>query len=176
VLEEGRDRVKDLRTIETAPFDLSEIFRRVVEDAPRAPQVRITAEGAPRELHVISRREVEKIGTEAITNALRHAKASRIEVEIVFARHRLALRVIDDGIGIAPAVACCGRDGHFGLMDMRERALQIGAAFSVATRARGGTEIQLIVPAGMAYPPQEPKRRLRRVAAILQFRMPASLR
>ncbi len=88
VLVEGRDRVMDLRATDKASIDLSEVFMRVAEDAqPQPAKVRVTVEGTPRGLHQIVREEVEKIGTEAITNALRHSKASQIEVGITFQRH-----------------------------------------------------------------------------------------
>lgn len=152
MLEEGRDRVRDLRTMDTAPCELSKIFLRATQEAPlSAPDVRVTIEGMPRELHSFSRREIEEIGIEAIRNSLRHARASRIEVEVIFERRRLSLRVSDDGVGIDPAIALAGRERHFGLRGMRERAQRIGGAISIASRANRGTEIELVVPAATAY-------------------------
>lgn len=155
VLEEGRDRVQDLRAVGVASIDLSQIFLQVVDDAqPHPTKVRVTIEGASRELHPIVREEVERIGTEAIANALQHANASEIEVNIAFQRWRFQLRINDDGAGIDPAFLDGGRERHFGLKGMRERARKIRATLSIASRPGGGTGIELVIPASVAYVPR----------------------
>ncbi len=61
VLEEGRDRVKDLRAINKTPLDLSQIFLRVAQDAqPHPTKVRVSVEGTTRELQPIVREEPKK--------------------------------------------------------------------------------------------------------------------
>ncbi len=103
------------------------------------------------ELRQVVREEIEKIGSEAITNALRHAKAAKVEVDIIYGRRHFALRVSDDGVGIDAAIARTGRQGHFGLTGMRERARVIRGNFSIASREGSGTDVELFVPAGIAY-------------------------
>jgi len=61
------------------------------------------------------------------------------------------LRVRDDGIGIESSIATNGREGHWGLAGMRERARNIGARFEVWSQAGAGTEIEIIVPEIIAY-------------------------
>ncbi len=157
VLEEGRDRVKDLRAINRTPLDLSQIFLRVAQDAqPHPTKIRVSVEGTTRELQPIVREETEKIGIEAMSNALLHAKASTIDVGILFQHRRFALRISDDGIGIDPAILDAGRERHFGLTGMRERARGIRGRISIASRAGGGTEIELIIAAGIAYVAKRP--------------------
>ncbi len=152
VLGEGRDRVWNLRSADRNPVDLSQVFVCVAgESTPNAAKVHVAVEGAARELQPVVREEIERIGTEAIMNALRHAKAATIEVDLIFERRQFTLRVSDDGIGIDPAVAHAGREGHFGLTGMRERARNIRGSFLMASRSGGGTEIELIVPAAVAY-------------------------
>ncbi len=63
----------------------------------------------------------------------------------------LAVRVNDNGIGIDPAVADKGRDGHFGLQGMRERADRIGAKLTLVSSAASGTEITVIVPGAIVF-------------------------
>jgi signal transduction histidine kinase len=158
VLEEGRDRVKDLRTTRRTPLDLSEILLRVAQDAqPHPTKVQVTVEGAMRALQPIVREETEKIGIEAITNALLHAQASTIDVGILFERRRFALRISDDGIGIDHATLNFGRERHFGLAGMRERARGIRAHFSLTSRRGDGTDIELIISAGIAYAAKRPE-------------------
>lgn len=152
VLEEGRDRVQNLRTTRAGPTDLAQIFQRIAENEPNhQSKVRVTVEGTPRELHRIVREEVERIGTEAMRNALHHSNAARIEVDITFLWRRFVLRVSDDGIGIDSRVLLEGRERHFGLTGMRERAQRIKGVISIASKPHNGTEIELIIPAVIAY-------------------------
>lgn len=86
-----------------------------------------------------------RIGQEAVTNALRHADASTIRVELRFTAEDVRLRIADDGKGFstgAPAPA----DG-FGLTGIRERAGLLGAALSVTSRPTRGTCVELRWPA-----------------------------
>jgi glucose-6-phosphate-specific signal transduction histidine kinase len=63
----------------------------------------------------------------------------------------LFLRVRDNSIGIEPAVAEGGKDGHFGLNGMRERADRIGAKLTLVSSGGSGTEISVIVPSGIVF-------------------------
>ncbi len=107
--------------------------------------------GRPQTLHPILRDEIYRIGREALVNAFRHARAHRIEVELECATDGLRVAVRDDGCGIDPQVLRSGRDGHWGLSDMRERAERIGGRFSVRSRAASGTEVELSVPSHIAF-------------------------
>jgi signal transduction histidine kinase len=100
----------------------------------------------------VVRDEIFRIGYEAIRNACAHAKADRIEVALDYGLD-LTLRVIDDGVGIDAAVVESGKDGHFGLRGMRERAERIGARLTVARGDAAGTVITLAVPGRLAYRP-----------------------
>ena len=96
------------------------------------------------------RDEIFRIGREALTNAFLHAGARTIEVDLEYLGTQLTLRIRDDGRGIDPNVLQAGREGHWGLAGMRERAERISARLRVSSRAGAGTEIELIVP-GTAY-------------------------
>jgi hypothetical protein len=106
--------------------------------------------GDAREMHPIVRDEVYRIGYEAIRNACTHSGASQLEVELRYA-HNLALRVSDNGIGIDPAIADRGKDGHFGLQRMRERAARIGGNLTLGSSSNSGTEIRLLVPGDIVF-------------------------
>jgi signal transduction histidine kinase len=109
-------------------------------------------EGTPRNLHPIVRDEVYRIAGEGIRNAFRHADAQRIEVEIHYDERPLRVRVRDNGNGIEPnLISDDGREGHFGLRGMRERAKLIGGKFTVWSELRSGTEVELTIPASCAY-------------------------
>ncbi len=83
------------------------------------------------------------VAREALANALRHAQARHIELELAGNGQWLRLVVRDDGSGIAPEERN-GRPGHLGIVGMRERALAIGARLEVEASASGGTEIRLL--------------------------------
>jgi ligand-binding sensor domain-containing protein len=170
VLGEGRDRVLNLRASVEWPSDLAEAYRQVgeesVQDASSTLDVKV--EGDTRTLHPMVREEVYSIGREAIVNAFRHAQdAVHVEVVIAYELRRFHLRIVDDGPGIdAAVIQSGGREGHFGLRGMRERARQISGALEVRSRVGEGTEVDLRIPANRAYQPLRTKARwiwLRRV-------------
>ena len=103
-------------------------------------------------MHPILRDEVYRITGEGIRNAFRHADAKQIEVEIHYDDRRLRVRVRDDGKGIDPKLLSDdGRQGHFGLRGMRERAKLIGGKLTVWSELDAGTEVELSIPASRAY-------------------------
>jgi len=96
--------------------------------------------------------EVYRISREVIRNAFAHAAASLIEVEIRYDENELRLRIRDDGKGMDPEILRAGEvSGHWGIPGMRERAQRIGARLDFWSEAGAGTEVQLAVPAAMAY-------------------------
>ena len=112
--------------------------------------VKFLVTGGPRDLHPIPRDEIYRIGYEAIRNACEHSSASELEVSLSFAQD-LSLRVKDNGAGIEPAVVAEGREGHFGLRGMRERAQRIGSKFTLNSTRNSGTDITLVVPGNVIY-------------------------
>jgi signal transduction histidine kinase/ligand-binding sensor domain-containing protein len=150
--EEGRAALNSLRTSTTERNDLAEALQRATEDdlVPSAMAVTFSVVGEAREMHPIVRDEVYRIGYEAIRNAAVHSRASRLEVELKYAQD-LMIRVSDNGIGIDPAVADQGKDGHFGLQGMRERAARIGGKLTLVSSATSATEITLVVPGGIVF-------------------------
>jgi signal transduction histidine kinase len=106
--------------------------------------------GEARDMHPIVRDEVYRIGYEAIRNAYLHSHASRLEVELRYAQD-LTVRVRDNGVGMEPAVRDQGKEGHFGLRGMRERAGRIGAQLTIVTSQDSGTEITLVVPGRIVF-------------------------
>jgi signal transduction histidine kinase len=153
VLIEGRDRVKDLRTSPSPSLDLPTAIGAMGEELAREHSNRfnLSVDGTPRALAPIVQEEVVRIAREAMGNAFRHASATKIETEIIYHRADLRLRVRDDGRGIDSPILDRGRPDHWGLPGMRERAKKIGANFQVWSRPGAGTEIEVKVPARMAY-------------------------
>ncbi|WP_213979324.1 sensor histidine kinase [Sphingomonas sp. dw_22] len=153
VLAEGRDRVRDLRMI-GAPDDIEhmilDIARKQAFDS--ATRIHVSTEGQSRPLDPLVCDEVARIANEALFNIWRHAHARTVEVVIGFRTTAFTVRFRDDGVGMALDIVRCGeKPGHFGLTGMRERARKLGAEFGIDSGPGKGTEIVLIVPAGIAY-------------------------
>ncbi|HUB52879.1 MAG TPA: two-component regulator propeller domain-containing protein [Terracidiphilus sp.] len=157
-ITEGRDTLNELRSSGSATVDLDQAISNFAREllsgsaTGPAPEVHVQVEGSPLPMNPIVRDEVYRIVTEAVRNAVRHANAGRIEVEIRYDEHRLRLRIGDNGTGIDPATL--NRDhkpGHWGLQGMRERAKLVGGTLEVWSQLEVGTEIDLSVPAASAY-------------------------
>jgi signal transduction histidine kinase len=153
VIEESRNVVGGLRSSQNRSLDLEQAFSRMPQEFAKQETLdfRVFAEGATRPLHPGIRDEIYSIGREAVTNAFRHSHASKIEVELEYASDRLRVLVRDNGTGIDPHVLRVGRDGHWGLLGMRERATKIGAKLRVLSSPAGGTEVELSVPSHIAF-------------------------
>lgn len=164
---EGRDAVQGLRASTVERNDLAAAIRTLGEELAAAdssshrPEFSVQIEGAPCNLHPILRDEVYRIAGEAMRNAFRHAGAQRIEVEIRYDDRQLRVRVRDDGKGIdLELLGDNGREGHFGLRGMRERAKLIGGKLTVWSELDSGTEVELTIPAARAYVTAPERRRL----------------
>jgi signal transduction histidine kinase len=124
---------------------------------PRSMALNFVVVGDARETHPIVRDEIYRIGYEAILNACVHSSASKLEIELTYGRN-LTLRVADNGAGIDPAVTTQGKQGHFGLQGMQERAARIGGTFTLTSSSDAGTEIRLVVPGKIIFQTQKPIR------------------
>ena len=154
VLAEGRDRVLDLRVSNDALSDLPRAFSAAGEEFAQGRSVtfRTTVEGTARDLLRTVKDETYRIGREALLNAFQHSGANSIELQIIYADNDFRVRVRDDGRGIDPgALEERSRPGHWGITGMRERAQKIGAHFEIWSRHGAGTEIELKIPASVAY-------------------------
>ena len=153
VIDEGRNAVKGLRSFDYSNNDLAQTFSQVQEELAlqEAIAFRVIVEGQPRPLHPLLRDEIYRIGREALVNAFRHSHAEKIEMELEYTARHFRFLVRDNGCGIDPKVVQSGRAGHWGLPGMRERAERIGGRFHVWSRAAAGTEVELAVPAHIAF-------------------------
>jgi signal transduction histidine kinase len=155
---EGRDAIQNLRSSTTSTNELSEALTSLGEELAGTADSRagsakfgVSIEGMPRDLHPILRDDMYRIAREALRNAFQHAHAKNIEAEITYGVRVLRLRIRDDGKGIDPKLLDTGRAGHWGLPGMRERAQEIGARLDIWSEAGAGTEVELSIPASIAY-------------------------
>jgi signal transduction histidine kinase len=84
-----------------------------------------------------------RILQECLANAARHARASRIDVRLEYTRTCVLLSVKDDGCGFDPSAA---RHGHYGLRNMRERAMKLGGELVLESAPGRGTSLLLSLP------------------------------
>jgi ligand-binding sensor domain-containing protein/signal transduction histidine kinase len=153
-ITEGRDAVQGLRRSTVEMNSLAEAIGSVGEGlaGPSGPAFHVHVDGDSRDLEPLVRDEVHRVTCEAVRNAFRHAEAQRIDVELRYDRRQFRLRVRDDGKGIDQAVLnSSGREGHFGLPGMQERARVVGGKLAVFSRPGAGTEVELTIPASFAY-------------------------
>jgi signal transduction histidine kinase/ligand-binding sensor domain-containing protein len=168
-IAEGRDAIQDLRPELATRHDLAELLTAVGQELAGAhaanghfPSFGVTIEGQQQRLPPTLQDEIYRIGREVIRNAIQHADARRIEVEIRYDERELRLRIRDDGKGIdLEVLGASGRPGHWGLPGIRERAKRIRSRLEFWTEAGAGTEVELRVPASIAYEKQRGGNRFR---------------
>lgn len=152
VLQEGRDRVRWLRQA-IEPVELASLLSNIAR-ATLDSQLRwsLKQSGVPRPVCAPVADDIARIAGEALSNALRHAQASKVTIELDHGRDNVTVTIADDGIGIDPAVRAAGRkDGHYGLVGMKERGQRLGASLDISDGDPGGTEVRIVVPARVAY-------------------------
>lgn len=138
---EARRSVGSLRPQDVTAVDVAAVLERTAELARRTTDVPIelVLEELP-DLGTSVEREIVAIAQEALTNAVRHARARRIKVHAKGTRSvGFRLTVADDGRGIAKERFGTG----FGLTSMQERAERIGGSLTIVTAPRAGTEVVL---------------------------------
>jgi signal transduction histidine kinase len=153
VVVEGRDRIHELRRWSGAR-SLSEVVTRTAERLLLLDkiEIRVGIQGPQREIYPAIADELLRITDEALFNVSRHAHARKVSITIAYGAEALVLRIIDDGIGIAPEIVAQGSvAGHFGLVGMRERAEKVGGQLDITTDPAGGTLVEIKVGAEIAY-------------------------
>ncbi len=156
VIAQARDRVYDLRDLDNEQADLPAALAVVGADLAAGTstsfEVRTSADLPQTRPDV--RSEVFLAVREALLNAFQHASARTIVLELRRRRRTFVILVRDDGRGIDPLlVSAGGREGHWGLTGMRERAERLGGRVAVAGVAGGGTEVCIELPGRVVFVP-----------------------
>jgi ligand-binding sensor domain-containing protein/signal transduction histidine kinase len=157
-ITEGREAVQGLRSSTVVTNDLASAIQTLGEElaakqvTENPPLFNVAVEGTLRDLNPLLRDDAFRIAGEALRNAFRHAQARRVEVDLHYDERQLRLRVRDDGKGVsAQLLSNKGRSGHWGLQGMRERAKLVGGHLEIWSELDSGTEIELRIPASIAY-------------------------
>jgi len=145
-IAEARRYVWDLRSQaldnSDLPTALKETAQRLTADAAVEAQVQVG--GMFRQLPRPVEDNLLRIAQEAINNAVTHARPQHIIVNLSFDINRVQLSVRDDGKGFDATDG--SKNGHFGLVGMRERAERIGGKLNIVSSAETGTEVLVDVP------------------------------
>jgi signal transduction histidine kinase/ligand-binding sensor domain-containing protein len=153
VLVEGREKVAALRRSDAdnaVPGDFGRALENIGDERPdlHPATYRVVVRGNPRALRSDVYENLHAITREAVLNALQHAGASVVTAEVSFSRRTLAIRVVDNGKGFDVRH---GKEGHWGLLGMRERALVVGADLDIRSVPGSGVEVTLRITASRAY-------------------------
>lgn len=152
---EARRSVWDLRCQLLEGRDLVSALAQIVE--PLAPREHVTVDakiqGSPVRLPRPVEMNLLRIGQEAVANAVKHGRARRVSIELRYAPASVCLTVSDDGQGFAADQA--PPTGHFGLLDMWERAQSMGSQLTVKSEPGHGTRIAVEVPVSSNEPSDE---------------------
>jgi two-component sensor histidine kinase len=151
---EGRNRVTRLRSEHLTEAELKPSLECFASDlnADGSVQFNLELRGSGDRLENDLVDEIFSIMREAVTNAFRHAHASRITVELEYRPREFRAVCRDNGQGFdVEATVKEATNGHFGLRGMAERAKSVGASFSCRSGLNGGTEVVVVVPARRAY-------------------------
>ena len=147
-LKEARLALSCMRlpTLENTPLPeaLAAAGRRIAEGT--SMRFHMELKGTVRELPYDVQANLFIIAREAMNNALNHARAGHLSLQLDYSADRTRLAVEDDGIGFDPEAAT-PKEGHFGLRGMRERAKQIAAVLTVDSETGHGTKIEIVVKA-----------------------------
>jgi signal transduction histidine kinase len=153
-MREARRSVWDLRCHLLENGDLVAAMRQAVGPSVMGTQVKVEihVEGQPRRLPVPTEMNLLRIGQEAVTNAIKHAHPQHIALNLRYDPETVRLRVTDDGCGFSADSVALSGNGHFGLLDMRERAQSLGCDLRVKSEPGSGTCIDVDVAAKTKEP------------------------
>ena len=146
-LSEARRSVWDLRSHLLENSNLATALEEMAAplSANTGIKIAVQSSGTPEKLPALIEHNLLRIAQEALVNAFKHSGAKSIMVSLNYKTDQVQLGIHDDGAGFDMQTAGTANSGHFGLLNMRERAEKIGAHFSLTTQPGNGTEIIVTV-------------------------------
>jgi signal transduction histidine kinase/ligand-binding sensor domain-containing protein len=147
-LVEVRRSVWDIRSQALENADLAAALSETARQLSAAAPIRFQVTGTPRPIPKAIENHLLHIGQEALSNAIKHAEATNIELDLAFEGPRVVLGVRDDGRGFDSERPLGDQQGHFGLIGMRERVQKLGGQLSIRSAPGRGTEVVAAVPVG----------------------------
>jgi ligand-binding sensor domain-containing protein/signal transduction histidine kinase len=151
-LADARTSIWDLRSEAAgAPKQPDDLPSRLSRSCTRiaggsSAKVYLQVKGTYRPVERKIEEELLRIGQEAVANAVRHAAANRIDVQLIYESAQVFLRVEDDGRGFTNPPGSSGPEGHYGIRGMRERAGEIDASLVLESTPGEGTRVLVAAP------------------------------
>ena len=159
IAEQSRKAVEDLRSPSTIPDPLETRLSLAFADLnlPADAKPIISSVGKRKDLRPLVQIEVEQVAREAIANAVQHSGANVIRLDIIYQPAHFFVSVSDNGCGIDQRTQKLGRQGHWGITGMRERAESIGGSLRILPNVPRGTVVEISLRGTMAYikPPRK---------------------
>ena len=145
---EVRCSVWDLRSRSPEQIDLAglllKISRQLTEDTRIAVQVK--AVGRVRPLAEIIEENLLRVAQEALTNIIKHSKATHATITLDYGPKNVILTIGDNGVGFAVEQQAGPREGHFGLLGIAERTNRLHGQVVLASEPGKGTTVQVTIP------------------------------
>jgi ligand-binding sensor domain-containing protein/signal transduction histidine kinase len=153
IAEQSRKAVENLRSPSRVPDPLESMLALALREmnVPPGVQAQINSVGTRLDLRPPVQTEIEQIAREALSNAIQHSGANMIRLDIMYQPAHFFMSVSDDGCGIHPETQELGRQGHWGIAGMRERAKSIGGRLRILPHVPCGTVVELSLRAAVAY-------------------------
>lgn len=138
-----RRSVWDLRSRASEQFDLAGALVTNSQQltAGTAVHIEVTAKGQVRPLSETMEENLLRIGQEAMTNIIKHSKATEARIELDYGPKHITLRIQDNGCGFDPRQDSGPTTGHFGLLGISERSKRLGADLTISSAPGQGTTI-----------------------------------
>jgi two-component system sensor histidine kinase DegS len=149
-LEEVRKIIFNLRPMALDDLGLTPTLRKYIQDVEDKTKMHTKFEVVGRDMRLPSGMEVAifRLVQECVTNALKHAKATSVNLEITFQKQMVKITIQDNGVGfnveLTEARASAG--SHFGLMGMRERVELLEGRLDIESAIGEGTRISMLIP------------------------------
>ena len=159
-LAESRKAIQGIRSAPCEGQDLAHSLNSMMNELVKetsftrelAPVISVLVEGQPKIVNPWIAEEICRIACEALRNAFSHARPKRVEADLAYSERFLRLRFRDDGVGIDPGILKKGgREGHWGITGMNERARSIRGHLNIWSRFGAGTEVELTIPGYVVY-------------------------
>lgn len=142
---EMRQSIWNLRPAALERFDLGNALKRIADSLvlDSGIQVQLRQPRSHIRIPPLIEDNLLRIGQESLTNAVKHARATCLQIELRATPGQVRLTISDDGSG---GDSLESKPGHFGLVGMRERSARIGGELTITRDSAGGCSVQVIVP------------------------------
>lgn len=147
-VSDARQSIWDLRSPLLETRDLPSALQQLGEvmAATSSARFEFVVRGTPMPCARKVEEHLLRVGREAVSNALRHAQARVVRLELWYGDNTITLRVSDDGCGFDPQEATHLTGRHWGMATMHERAQAIGGRLRLVSQPGGGTDLEMVAP------------------------------